>query len=71
MTRIANRIAENKDPEILKYTEENEDWKDFVENQLAEINNKNNIHLGGKDPRGRNEEEEIDSHNQFSVKNIY
>jgi hypothetical protein len=58
LTRIANRVAESKDPTILKYTETSETWLDFVNNQLAEINHTNDIKLGGKDPRGAVEEDQ-------------
>lgn len=58
LTKLANKIAESKDPAILKFTESDENWKDFTETQLAEINHRNDIKLGGRDPRGPIEEEE-------------
>lgn len=62
LTKLANKIAESKDPVILKYTENDENWKEFTETQLAEINHRNDIKLGGRDPRGPVEEEEPSEH---------
>jgi len=49
--RLSNKILESKDPLIQKYTEENAKWKEYVENQLAETNERDRTSIGGKDPR--------------------
>jgi len=51
ITRISNKINESKDPIITKYTANSPLWKEYVESTLNETNEKNKVHLGGKDPR--------------------
>ncbi len=68
ITNFANKLAVSKDPVVQKFIEEHQDWKDFVETTLAEINKKNDTKLGGKDPRqGQDEEEEFSSDGQLQL----
>lgn len=63
ITKIANKVAESRDPLVQEYVENNENWKEFVETQLAEINQRNDIKLGGRDPRGHGDDDFQDLHN--------
>lgn len=59
MTQIANKIRDSKSELVLKYTTENAAWKQFLEGELKDTNDRNAIHLGGRDPRARHEEDEM------------
>ena len=63
LTKIANKIVESRDHVIQEYIETHDSWREFVENQLAEINQRNDIKLGGRDPRGHGDDDFQDSHN--------
>jgi len=68
ITNFANKLANSKDPIVIKYIEEHENWKDFVETTLDEINKKNETRLGGRDPRQAEEDDMGDVQLQLPVK---
>lgn len=63
LTKIANKIVESRDHVIQEYVENSEKWREFVDTNLAEINQRNDIKLGGRDPRGHADDDFQDIHN--------
>ena len=57
IVRLSNKIAESKDEYILEKIDANAHWKEYVQGDLDEVNKKNKISLGGRDPRDNFHEE--------------
>lgn len=69
IVRLSNKIVESKDEYILAQIEKNPLWKGYVAGQLTEVNQKNQVNLGGRDPRDRFLDDEDDY--QLHVKVFY
>lgn len=67
IVRLSNKIVESKDEYILAQIEKNPLWKGYVAGQLTEVNQKNQVNLGGRDPRDRfiDDEDDYQLHDQF------
>ncbi len=51
VVKISNRILESQDPVVQKHAQNNAAWVEYTKTKLADINTKDKLHLGGKDPR--------------------
>lgn len=51
VVKISNRVLENSDPLVQKHAQNHAGWAEYTKTKLADINTKDKLHLGGKDPR--------------------